>query len=245
MRIVVPPEFPALEPDEPAPEPESGPGSGLRVWLVRHAEVHPDWQKRAYGNLDVPLSARGEEQTRALCAAFTESRIARVTSSHLARALAMGRGIAAATGADLVVDERLREVWRGAWQGLPAEEFRARWEADRAEFLAHPWTWKAHGGESDADVFARAWPVLREACELARGAEVVLTTHYNVIRVLVTRALGLRPHESFAFQNDPAHATLLVDAPHGWVLSASNADEPRAARERACEDRRPRGARHP
>jgi broad specificity phosphatase PhoE len=249
MRVVIPPEFPVREQGEPAPEPETSSGSGSRVWLVRHAEVHADWQKRAYGNMDVPLSARGEEQTRALCSAFTGARIARVTSSNLARALAMGQGIAAATGAELVVDDRLREIWRGAWQGLPAEEFRARWEADRDAFLAHPWTWKPHGGESDADVFARAWPVVRGACEQARGGEVVLTTHYNVIRVLVTRALGLKPHESFSFQNDPAHATLLVDAQHGWVLSASNADGPCTARAatpsgRARSDH-PRGPGHP
>ncbi len=228
MRIVVPPEFPASVDDEPVPEPEPTLGTGSRVWLVRHAEVHADWQKRAYGNLDVPLSERGEEDTRSMCAAFTGARLARVLSSNLSRALAMGRGIAEASGADLVIDDRLREIWRGTWQGLPAEEFRARWQADREEFFARPWTWKPHGGESDADVFARAWPVVRTACELARGAEIVLATHYNVIRVLATRALGLKPHESFAFQNDPAHATLLVDAAHGWVLAASNANGPRA-----------------
>jgi broad specificity phosphatase PhoE len=229
MRVVVPPEFPAHLDDESALEPERTLGTGSRVWLVRHAEVHADWQKRAYGNMDVPLSDHGEAQTRAMCAAFAGARIARVASSNLSRALAMGRGIAEATGADLVIDERLREIWRGDWQGLPADEFRARWQADRDEFLARPWTWKPHGGECDADVFARAWPTVRAACELARGAEVVLATHYNVIRVLVTRALGLKPSESFAFQNDPAHATLLVDAPHGWVLAASNVDGPRTA----------------
>jgi len=127
MRIVVPPEFPASVDDEPVPEPEPTLGTGSRVWLVRHAEVHADWQKRAYGNLDVPLSERGEQDTRSMCAAFTGARLARVLSSNL------------------------------------------------------------------------------------------------------SRALGLRPHESFAFQNDPAHATLLVDAAHGWVLAASNANGPRAA----------------
>jgi probable phosphoglycerate mutase len=141
----------------------------------------------------------------------------------------MGRGIAAASGAELTIDENLREIWRGEWQGIAAEEFRARWRADRDAFLASPWTWKPHGGESDADVFARAWPVVRAACELARGGDAALTTHYNVIRVLATRALGLKLHESFAFENDPARATLLVDAPQGWVLAASNADGPRRA----------------
>lgn len=230
MRIIAPPPFPIPDaPLGPAPVPERSTGSAARVWLVRHAEVQADWQKRAYGNLDIPLSEEGEAQTRRMGAAFAGEKLARVTSSSLARALAMGRAIADNTGAELVIDERLREIWRGKWQGLPAEEFRARWNADKQAFLADPWNWKPHEGESDADVFARAWPALIEAVEAARGGAIAITTHYNVMRVLVTRALGLRVHESFAFRNDPARATLLVDAQPGWVIAASNADSPKPA----------------
>src|SRR5688572_21286730 len=155
-RIIVPPTE-AL-PDRRFVEPARGAGTGARVWLVRHAEVHADWQGKAYGNSDVPLSADGEAATLAMGAAFAGVRLARVTSSDLARAIAMGRAIAAAAQAELVPDPRLREIWRGAWQGLPAIEFRARWERDAETFLADPWTWKGHGGESDSDVHARAWP---------------------------------------------------------------------------------------
>ena len=112
----------------------------------------------------------------------------------------------------------------GEWQGLPSSEFRRRWDLERELFLADPWNWKGHRGESDADVFARAWPALLEALARARGGTLALASHYNVIRVVVTRAMGWRPHESFAFQNDPAHAALLVDAPGGWQLAGRNLD---------------------
>jgi len=141
----------------------------------------------------------------------------------------MGEAIARTTGAPLAVDERLREIWRGEWQGLPSAEFRRRWEQEREVFLADPWNWKGHKGESDAEVFARAWPVLLESIARARGGTLALASHYNVIRVLLTRALGWRPHESFAFQNDPARAALLVDAPGGWRLEAQNLESARAA----------------
>lgn len=227
-RVVIPPEFPPVDDAAWIPRPERSLGSGARVWLVRHAEVHADWQKRAYGNLDIPLSERGEADTQALGAAFKAERIARVTSSNLARALAMGRAFASSTGAELEIDERLREISRGAWQGLPAEEFRRRWDDDRAAFFADPWHWKAHGGESDADVFARAWEALHGALATSPGREIAITTHYNVIRVIVTRALGLSPRESFAFRHDPARAALLVDAPGAWELALANVDRPRA-----------------
>jgi len=226
MRHPIPhPEFPPdLEAAGPAPAPSLG--TGARVWLVRHAEVHADWSERAYGDLDVPLSAQGEEQTRVMARHFSRLSIALVVASPLARAKAMGTAIAAATGAALEFDAGLKEVSRGNWQGLPTSEFRARWQADRTEFVRDPWRWKGHGGESDAELFARAWPVLSSAVERARGGRVVLASHYNLIRALVSGGLGLNAKESFAFKNRPAHATLLVDARDGWRLVARDVPDP-------------------
>ena len=222
MRLIAPPPFPIPDAAAPRPAPEPGPQSGTRIWLVRHAEVHADWHARAYGNSDVPLSENGERQTRAMSASFSGVRLDLVVASQLVRARAMGEAIARASGAPLAIDERLREIWRGEWQGLPSAEFRRRWELERERFLADPWNWKGHQGESDAEVFARAWPALLEALARARGGTLALASHYNVIRVLLTRALGWLPHESFGFQNDPAHAALLVDAPGGWKLEGRN-----------------------
>lgn len=225
-RIITPPDFLADPAAQLAPPPVPGPGSQSSVWLVRHGEVHSNWHARAYGDHDVPLSTIGEEDTRTMAAAFRGRELAGVRASPLQRALAMGRAIAGAAGAPLVVDPRIKEVWRGEWQGIAAPEFRRRWEEDRVRFLADPWNWKAHGGESDADVFARAWPALVESARAAAGATAVLACHYNVIRVLVTRALRLPLARSFAFRCDPGHAVLLVDAPGGWQLERANVRGP-------------------
>jgi probable phosphoglycerate mutase len=188
--------------------------------------VHADWSERAYGDLDVPLSAQGEDQTRAMARHFARLPVALVVASPLARAKAMGSAIAASTGAPLELDAGLKEVSRGAWQGLPTSEFRARWQADQEAFVRDPWRWKGHGGESDAELYARAWPVLSRAVERARGQRVVLASHYNLIRALVSGVLGLGAKESFAFRNRPAHATLLVDARDGWRLVTHDAPDP-------------------
>ncbi|MFN0007693.1 MAG: histidine phosphatase family protein [Planctomycetota bacterium] len=229
MRILVrPPDIPD-DPNAPAPERAAPLGLGVRVWLIRHAEVHDDWQDKAYGNLDVPLSPTGERKTLDLAASFARTPLARVASSDLSRALLLGKNLSATTSAPLTVDPRLREVWRGDWQGLSRADFRARWESEREAFAADPWNWKGHGGESDAEIFARAWAVLVETARAARDAEsptIALATHYNVIRALVTRAVGLRPSQSFSFRNDTARASLLVDEPGGWVLARANVASP-------------------
>jgi len=197
-------------------------GSGTRVWLLRHAEVHEDWHHKAYGSLDVPLSQRGIEQTEALVRTFRGAPLARVASSDLERARRLGRALAEASGAELVIDARWREVDRGAWQGIDAADFKARWEADAVAFFADPWRWRAHRGESDEQLFARVRPAFEDLVRAAGGATVAAAAHSNVIRVLLGRLLGRTAFESYELKLDPAHAALVVDGPDGWVLERMN-----------------------
>lgn len=202
--------------------------TGTRVWLLRHGAVEPGWSERAYGSLDAPLGERGRAETAALARAFAQSAPAFVLSSPLARARALGEALAAACGAPLELDPRLRELERGAFQGRPRTELECdpRWN----EYCADPWAYCAHGGESDAALLARAWPVLEDACRRAPGALVLCAGHYNVARVLAARALGLPPARSFALRLDTGCGLLLVDGPQGFELQHANAADPRAAR---------------
>ncbi len=222
--------------------PHAGLSTATDVWLVRHAEVHAEWRGRAYGDLDVPLSEDGRAETERLARDFAGRHPTEVVSSPLSRALELGRGIAGASDAPLRVEEGLREIHRGSWQGRTVDELPAD---EVALFHASPWAWRGHGGESDEDVFARAWPVLEDAARRAAGSEVVLVSHYNVIRVLVAHALGIPPSSSFSFRVDPGRAVHLFDAPadaaapegrpqtesppvSGWILRRSNVAAPTA-----------------
>ncbi len=210
-----------------APNAHPGFASGLSLWLLRHAEVDLAWRERAYGDLDVPLSAEGVERTRELAEEFRGCALACVYSSPMSRARALGDALAQATAAPLCVVPGLREIHRGAWQGLPIAELDRRDPAGVAAFYADPWRYKGHAGECDAEIHARAWPVVLEAARDHAGKSVVFATHYNVIRVLAGALLGIEPARSFAFRVDPGRATLFEDGPAGWTLRVSNAASPR------------------
>lgn len=205
-----------------------GPGTGARLWLVRHAEVHEDWQGVAYGDLDVPLSEVGRRQTASLIERLAALAPRAVLSSPLERALALGRGLAEASGAPLTVADGLREIDRGAWQGARVEELHAARAEEVAAFYADPWSWRGHGGECDADVAARAWPVVEAALAAPGSGDLVVVSHYNVIRVTAGRMLGIPPERTFALRVDPGSAVALVDGPRGFVLHHSNVDRPPA-----------------
>lgn len=221
MRLILPPPRPSDAPElPPAPPAPPSCGSGARVWLVRHARVADAFQDLAYGADDVPLSPEGEEETRRLARSFATEAVRVVHASDLSRASTMGRAIAEATGAPLVVDPALREIERGAWTGISKREFHARWEAQAREYWRDPWNWRVPGGDSDASLFARAWPAVMRALRAAEGGTAVVAAHANLIRVVLGRALGKAVAESYALESRPAHASLLVDARDGWRLEA-------------------------
>ena len=184
--------------------------------------MHGDWQGRAYGDLDVELSAEGLRDTEERARAFGALPLERVVSSPLERALSLGRGVAERSGAPLAVEDDLRELDRGAWQGLRREEIEERHPEQIEAYYGDPWSYEGHGGESDARLCGRTWPVLEAAVQEGAGAPVLFATHYNVIRVLVARALGIEPSRSFGLRLDPGRGVLLVDSPTGWVLARSN-----------------------
>jgi broad specificity phosphatase PhoE len=214
----------SLDLDRPARHP--GFASGARVWLFRHGEVHEDWQGKAYGGEDVPLSGTGERDTHAVAAAFATLRPELVLSSTLRRARLLGEALAASTGAPLELDAGLVEIARGRWQGLAVADLWRDHAADVAAFYADPWGWGAHGGETDRDVLARAWPAFERAVRRAAGGTLFVAAHYNVIRVLVARALGVAPEHSFRLRVDLSAICRLRDGPEGWVLERANVRAP-------------------
>jgi len=219
----------AQDADTPAPRhpaPHPGRGTGAEVWLARHGEVHPDWQGRVYGSLDVPLSPHGERETVAVIDRFRPLELGGVFSSNLQRALRLGRGVAEATGAPLAIEPGLAEIDRGRWQGMPVAELMREHEYEVSAFYADPWTWNGHEGETDRDVLTRAAPVLERALS-AGSARVLLTCHYNVMRVLLASMVDIAPSRSFRLRIDLSRACVLRDRPGGWTLERCNVLGPR------------------
>ncbi|MGD0862415.1 MAG: histidine phosphatase family protein [Candidatus Limnocylindrales bacterium] len=125
----------------------------LTLILTRHGQAVAE-DVMLGGQLDVPLLTQGCKEAEALARRLAGVRIDRIVSSPMLRALETAQTIAA--GRPVEVDERLRELDYGRWEGLTyAEidahdpELRARWEHDPA--ATH-----SPGGESGDDVAARA-----------------------------------------------------------------------------------------
>ncbi|MEM9382841.1 MAG: histidine phosphatase family protein [Planctomycetota bacterium] len=223
-----PPPRPSDVRAEPERDPISSTGSGASVWLVRHGRV--EVPTVAYGDDDVRLSEEGVRQTEAVARSFEGIDVATVVASPLGRARAMGEAVAGAVGAPLRVDGRWAELHRGAWQGLRRTEYAERWAEEARAYWRDTLGWRGHGGESEVQLFGRAWPALVEVVAAAGDGVGVVAAHRQVIRAVVAAAIGVPPGRSHALALDPAHAVLLRDTEAGWVLERTNVARPGAPR---------------
>ncbi len=141
----------------------------LTLILTRHGQA-AEGDLMLGGQLDVPLLPGGREEAEALARRLSGVRIDRIIASPMLRALETAQTIA--TGRPVEVDERLRELDYGRWEGLTyAEidahdpELRARWEHDPA--ATH-----SPGGELGEDAAAR---VLSFLVDLLSAEELAYT----------------------------------------------------------------------
>lgn len=203
------------------------PGTGRELWLFRHGEVAPEWQGRVYGGLDVPLSRSGRRESRAVARRFRGIPFARVLSSDLDRARTLARLLSAASGAPLELSPGLREIERGRWAGRTVAEVQREAPQEVAAFFARSWSYTGHGGESDAALWERSWPPIEAALAARESGPLAVVAHYNVLRVVLARMLGVAPKDSFGLRVDLARAVLARDAPDGWQLVRSNVRGPK------------------
>ncbi|AOP45990.1 histidine phosphatase family protein [Streptomyces lydicus] len=158
--------------------------------LVRHGETEWSRNGRHTSWTDLPLTANGEEQARALRPLLSDRKIGQVYASPRVRAL---RTAELAGLPEPEIDPDLREWDYGGYEGIATAEIhreRPGWYLFSDGVPAGP---AGHPGESPDEVGARADRVLaRLAPQLdADDGDVVLVGHAHFSRVLAARRLGL------------------------------------------------------
>lgn len=171
------------------------------VWLIRHGQTEWSASGRHTSRTDVPVTADGRDAAVALAPTLAAHEFALVLASPATRA----RDTARLAGfPDAVVDPDLREWDYGDVEGLTTAEIRSR-GPEWSDWTV--WTGPLPGGESLAEVGARAGRVLARV-EAAAG-DVLLFGHGHQLRILAAVALGLGPEVGARFLLDPAKVSII------------------------------------
>ncbi len=170
--------------------------------LMRHGE--PVGGRRYRGQVDDPLSEKGWAQMHAAVTGAVPC--TRIVSSPLLRCRAFAETLAGRHGLPLALDERLKEVGFGVWEGKSATEIEQEAPGTLARFKADPVNARPAGAEPLADFHARVAAALDDLLARYAGEHVLLVGHAGVMRMALAWALQI-PLEH-AYRIEVATATL-------------------------------------
>lgn len=152
------------------------------IFLVRHGETEWNATGRFQGSKDIALSNEGINQAGFLKNRF-HSRFDCIYSSPLIRARQTAKVICEDTNYKPVIENDLREINFGAWEGLTLEEIRTQYSK---EF--HNWkTDEIHGHLVGGDMSLknaseRARNILVKIADECKGRKVLVVAHGGIIK---------------------------------------------------------------
>jgi broad specificity phosphatase PhoE len=161
-----------------------------RLFLVRHGATVLSAEDRFAGATDVDLSEEGHHQAARLGERLADDRITAVYCSPLRRTRDTAAYIARPYGLTLQIEDGLREIDHGRWEGLTRAEVEAQFGDEYARWEEDPFTFAPQGGECGLDVMARSLPVIRRIIERHPGENVAVVSHKATIRLAISSLLG-------------------------------------------------------
>ena len=132
----------------------------MNLYMVRHGQTEASRENRFSGSSDPPLTAVGEAMALAFAAAYASLKWDAIYTSPMQRTRQMADALCRLTGVQATVEDGLKEIDYGEWEGLRQDEVKARWP-EAFEYWADDVASRGTpGGETAFQVAARAMRVV-------------------------------------------------------------------------------------
>jgi broad specificity phosphatase PhoE/ribonuclease HI len=175
--------------DDVQPAPEPRPVLTTLTHLLRHGQTEHTPERRFSGSSDLPLSELGRAEARAAALSLKDRGIDAIVSSPLQRCRKTAAAAAEVLGLPVEVDDDLRELDFGEWEGLTQDEAVARNPLALRRFFGATDV-PAPGGESIADVSKRVARARHRILAEHAGETVLVVSHVTPIKLLLAAGLG-------------------------------------------------------
>lgn len=157
----------------------------MNLIMVRHGEIPANVNKVYAGKSSEGLTEKGKDQARSVAEKLMNYEIHSLYSSPIYRAIETARIIGEKINRDIIINDDLREMEMGPWQGKS--------ESEIAEFYPDEWrTWNSNpdklnlpGRETLKQLLDRVLRGLKEIYEDNKDKNVLIVTHVAIIRVLL------------------------------------------------------------
>jgi len=194
--------------------------SATRLCLVRHGETAWNAEGRVQGQVDVPLSAVGLAQARAVAAALAGERFDAIYSSDLTRVRQTAEPAAERLGLPVALDAALRERHYGMFERHTYVEVRERYPAEYARFRDKDLDFDFVSGESLRAFAARSLACVAALVERHAGESILVFTHGGVLEMVYRHASGRTLSSPRDFELPNAALNRVEARPGAWRVDA-------------------------
>ena len=163
----------------------------LELYLIRHGQTDFSKENRFCGSIDPPLNDVGMRMAECFGVAYADRNWNAIYSSPSLRARQTASALAARIGKQPILDEGLREVSYGEWEGLRHEDAEERFPKAYAYWSADTASRSTPSGETAFQVAARAALVLERIKRDCPEGRILVVSHKATIRILACALLGM------------------------------------------------------
>lgn len=194
------------------------------LYLVRHGETELNKKGVYYGWTDCGLSPQGVKQAESLADILEDISFDAVISSPLKRALETAAIVGRLKSQEIVLDERLKELNFGAWEG---KHYKTIQDSDQENWQLWINDWKKASppaGESFVSMYRRVKRSLHDILERYDGKNILLVSHQGCLRIIMCILLGLKYEGYWRFAFEHGKYSLLEIEQGYSIVKNINAD---------------------
>jgi broad specificity phosphatase PhoE len=163
----------------------------MQLYMIRHGQTPASRENLFSGSIDPPLTDIGHLMAEQFAAAYASVPWTAFYCSPMLRTRQTLAPLAQRTGLSPVLEDGLREIHYGDWEGMNQDEVKARWPEAFAYWAADPASRGAPGGETAFHVAARAMSVVERIRTQHQEGNVLIVSHKATLRVIACALLGV------------------------------------------------------
>lgn len=187
--------------------------------LIRHGEPVGGRAYRGH-NIDDPLSETGWQQMWA--AVGDVHPWTHIISSPLMRCRAFADALAEKYRVPVTIDERLKEVGFGSWEGCTPEQLKTEKLAEYTAFYNDPVNARPPGAEPLDAFIQRVSQAFEDIVTRYSGQHILIVTHAGVMRAVITYVLRTEPAAMYRIKVNNAGVTRIRQHDQRGVLEFLN-----------------------
>lgn len=120
----------------------------VNIYIARHGETKWNIEGRMQGFKNSDLTQRGISDARSLGESLKDIDFDCIYSSPLGRALDTAKYIRQDDNTKIILDDSLKELNLGLWEGMTHEEIKEKYPIQYNNFREHPESFESQGGEN-------------------------------------------------------------------------------------------------